>query len=121
MKCSRLLFLAVLLLSGLAANAQAPAPKPASAGSAASKPAASGKSTTPVTKAASAGTSSPLDINTASPDQLMQLPGIGQAYSKRIIDGRPYTAKNQLLSRGILPKATYDGVAGQIIAHRPAK
>ncbi len=57
-----------------------------------------------------------LDINTATPDQLKQLPGIGDAYSKRIVDGRPYAAKTQLTSRGILPKATYDGIAGQIIA-----
>ena len=61
-----------------------------------------------------------LDINTATPDQLKALPGIGDAYSKRIIDGRPYTAKNQLTAKGILPQATYDKIKDQIIAHRPA-
>jgi competence protein ComEA len=60
-----------------------------------------------------------LDINTATPDQLKALPGIGDAYIKRIIDGRPYTAKNQLVTRGIIPQATYDKVKDQIIAHRP--
>jgi DNA uptake protein ComE-like DNA-binding protein len=60
-----------------------------------------------------------LDINTATPDQLKALPGFGDAYTKRVIDGRPYTAKNQLVTRGIIPQATYDNVKEQIIAHRP--
>ena len=63
----------------------------------------------------------PLDINTATPDQIKALPGIGDAYAKRIIDGRPYTAKNQLTTRGILPQKTYDGIKTMIIATRPAK
>jgi competence protein ComEA len=63
----------------------------------------------------------PLDINTATPDQIKALPGIGDAYSKRIIDGRPYTAKNQLTTKGILPQKTYDGIKNLIIATHPAK
>jgi DNA uptake protein ComE-like DNA-binding protein len=62
-----------------------------------------------------------LDINTATADQLKALPGIGDAYSKRIIDGRPYTAKNQLTQKGIIPQGTYDKIKDQIIAHRVAK
>jgi competence protein ComEA len=62
-----------------------------------------------------------LDINTATPDQLKAFPGIGDAYSKRIIDGRPYTAKNQLVTRGILPQATYNKIKDQIIASKPKK
>ena len=81
----------------------------------------SAKPTTAAAASATAHRNDPLDINTASPDQLMQLPGVGEAYSKRIIDGRPYTAKNQLVSRGILPKATYDDISPQIIAKHPAK
>jgi competence protein ComEA len=60
-----------------------------------------------------------LDINTATPDQLKALTGIGDAYVKRIVDGRPYTAKNQLVTRGIIPQDAYDKVKDQIIAHRP--
>jgi competence protein ComEA len=68
-----------------------------------------------------AATAAPLDINTATPDQLKAIPGIGDAYSKRIIDGRPYTAKNQLVTRGILPQGVYDKIKDQIVASHPKK
>jgi competence protein ComEA len=60
-----------------------------------------------------------LDINTATPEQLKALPGMGDEYVRRIIAGRPYSAKNQLIGRGVLPPAAYNKIAGQIIAHRP--
>jgi competence protein ComEA len=66
-------------------------------------------------------TAAPLDINTATADQLKAIPGIGDAYSKRIIDGRPYTAKNQLVTRGILPQGVYDKIKDQIVATHPKK
>jgi len=60
-----------------------------------------------------------LDINTATAAQLKALPGMGDEYVRRIIAGRPYTAKNQLTTRGILPQAAYEAIKDQIIAHRP--
>jgi competence protein ComEA len=93
-------------------NAQTP-PAPAAKGS-----------TPPTAQVAAAKQQKPsaakelLDINTATADQLKTLPGIGDAYAKRIIDGRPYTAKNQLTQKGILPQSTYEKVKDQIIAHR---
>jgi competence protein ComEA len=82
------------------------------------RPAVAQTSKPATTPAASAA---PLDINTATPDQLKAFNGIGDAYAKRIIDGRPYTAKNQLVTRGILPQATYNKIKDQIIASHPKK
>ena len=68
-----------------------------------------------------AGPAGLLDLNTASPEQLRALPGMGEAYAKRVIAGRPYTAKNQLLTRGILPEAAYEAIRERIVAHRPTR
>ena len=72
------------------------------------------------TKKAQAKKSAPaagsMDINSASAEQLKSLPGIGDAYSKKIIDGRPYANKSQLVSRKVIPQATYDKIKDQIIA-----
>jgi competence protein ComEA len=68
-----------------------------------------------------AADASRLDLNTATPAQLKALPGMGDVYVKRVVDGRPYTAKNQLVTRGILPQAAYDQIKDQVIAHRPKK
>ena len=62
-----------------------------------------------------------LDINTATAAKLKALPGMGDAYVQRVIAGRPYTAKNQLTTRGILPAEAYGKIKDLIIAHRPAK
>ncbi len=57
-----------------------------------------------------------LDINSASADELRALPGVGDAYSKKIIDNRPYTKKDQLVSRKVLSEKTYQGIKDLIIA-----
>jgi competence protein ComEA len=94
----------VVLASGLAVAAE-------------SKPAAS-PAPKPKAEASAHPSSAKIDINSATKEELSKLPGIGDAYSQKIIDGRPYKSKSELESKKILPKSVYDKIAPHIIAHQ---
>src|SRR5437588_10648437 len=67
-------------------------------------------------KSATAAKASLIDINSASEADLKKLPGIGDAYAAKIVQNRPYRAKNQLIQKKIIPSATYEKIKDQIIA-----
>jgi competence protein ComEA len=75
---------------------------------------------TPETKKAPSKTQ-PVDINSASIDDLKMLPGIDAAYAQKIVDNRPYQKKDQLVSRKIIPEGAYNKIKDRIIAMQGGK
>ena len=67
-------------------------------------------------KAQTKATDKLVDINSATKDQLDALPGIGEKYAQKIIDGRPYAKKTDLVRKKVIPQATYNKIASMIIA-----
>jgi competence protein ComEA len=100
---------------GLAGQATAPKPAPKT-----TAPTGAAKAAPATAKPAATKAADLLDINTATKEQLAMLPGIGDAYAAKIIAGRPYKTKTQLKTDKVIPDATYDKIAGKIIAKQSA-
>jgi DNA uptake protein ComE-like DNA-binding protein len=79
-------------------------------------PALSGESVQPAGVHLAANQVAPVDLNSASEEQLRTLPGVGPARAQAIIAGRPFAGKDDLVKRNILPKNVYDGIKERIIA-----
>lgn len=103
----------VVLVGLLAGGALAASPhaSPHAAGRAASAPAAASAAARAAVKAAP-----PVDVNSADRAQLKRLPGIGDAEAERIVAGRPYLSKADLVTRRVLPAGVFQSIRHQIVA-----
>jgi DNA uptake protein ComE-like DNA-binding protein len=90
---------------------------PASAQASSASQSTTTTTTTRTTKRAARSTSK-VDINSATKEELEALPGIGPATSQKIIDNRPYRAKSDLLKDKIVTAKEYSKIKGSIVAHR---
>jgi DNA uptake protein ComE-like DNA-binding protein len=111
----RTLWMTMLLTLALIVTGSAQAAK-----SSKSKKSETATTSTKSESKAATSESAKVDLNSATKEQLMALPGVGDAYSQKIIDGRPYANKRQLVSKGIVPEGTYKKFEAQVIAKQEA-
>ena len=126
--------------SAFAQKAEAPKATPAAPAAPAAKAAAAAKAApaaaaTPATPAASTTPATPttpttkaepakaelIDLNSADAKMLMTLKGIGEATADKIIKGRPYSGKDDLVKKKIITEKLYGDIKEQVIAKQAAK
>jgi DNA uptake protein ComE-like DNA-binding protein len=104
---------ALCLMAVAAAHAQATAPAPTA------KPTAQAVAAKPAAKPAATAKTAKMelvDLNTATREQLVALPGIGESYADAIIKARPFKSKDELVSKKVITQATYKKVRSHVIA-----
>ena len=117
MRHKLLSFVVVVVVSSALPLAAQTTSKPATAAKPAATPAAAKPAAAAQKPAVEKTTATKLlDLNSASKADLQALPGIGEKYAQKIIDGRPYQRKDQLVSKKIIPQSTYDKIKDQLIA-----
>lgn len=116
MSTHRKAIFALCLIAGAAFTAPcfAQAVQPAAPEQTTPAPAAKPAKPKPAPKKAAAANL--IDINTASEDVLRSLKGVGDVRAAAIVKGRPYKGKDELVQKGIIPQAVYDGIKDKIIA-----
>jgi DNA uptake protein ComE-like DNA-binding protein len=82
-------------------------------------PATPKASTSDVRSSAAAPKAEIVDINTATASELKMLPGVSEGDATKIVHGRPYTDKSQLVSKKVVSEATYDKIKDHVVAKQP--
>jgi competence protein ComEA len=120
MKSITLLALVAFSLSLTAAAFAQTSTTPASGSASTSAPAKSTATKSSTKSASHKSTMAKIDVNAASKEELMKLPGVGDATAQKIIDGRPYKGKNELVEKKIVTKTEYNKISSHIVAHQEA-
>ena len=120
MKTLRAVILPVLVLTAMsfAQQDQQAAPPP---GNQSSYPAETHKMSSAEKRDTPSENGQPVDLNSASKKDLAALPGIGPDYAQTIIDARPFSSKEDLLKKKVIPQATYEKIQDRVTANGPKK